>query len=183
MVLFIGVVYIHMPFNYTIVLSQQTCTFASVAYQSFFSAWDLVFWSWIPSICMLIFGLLTVRHVHQRRMRIASQNNSQQNQKKVDRQLIQMLIIQCFVFGSTTTTFSIIDLYISITNNLMVKSNLEQVTDTYLDFVANWITITGPCLSFYLFTLSSKLFRHELINLFCRQRRIHTNVAIAQRTD
>jgi hypothetical protein len=94
-----------------------------------------------------------------------------------------MLIIQCFVFGSTTTTFSIIDLYISITNNLMVKNNLEQVKDTYLDFVANWITITGPCLSFYLFTLSSKLFRRELINLFCRQWCTHTNIAIAQRTD
>jgi hypothetical protein len=81
-----------------------------------------------------------------------------------------MLLIQSFAFGSTTTTLSIINLYVSITSTLIVKNDLEKAKDTYLESVAGWIAIAVPCLSFYLFTLSSKLFRHELMNLFCRQQ-------------
>ena len=115
---------------------------------------------------MLIFGLLTVRHVHQGKMRIAPQNHFQRNKKKTDRQLIQMLLIQSFVFGSTTTIFSIGSLYISIMSNLIVKTDLEKVKDNYVTNVLNCIANIGPCMSFYLFTLSSQVFRGELINLF-----------------
>ncbi len=125
---------------------------------------------------MLIFGLLTIRLIHQGKMRVAVSTNFQLNQKKIDRQLIQMLILQSFVFGSTTTSFSIINLYDSITSSLIVKNNLQKAQDTYLEFVASWVAIAGPCLSFYLFTLSSNLFRRELINLFCRQQPVQRHI-------
>ncbi len=95
-VLLIVVAYIHMPFYYTIVLPQRTCTFVSNTYQTFYALWNLFFWSWIPTICMLSFGFLIIRHVHQGKMRVAPQNPLQRNQKKTDRQLIQMLLIQSF---------------------------------------------------------------------------------------
>lgn len=173
-----GTAYIHMPLNYTISSERRSCTLGSSDYQRFFSMWNLVFWSWVPSLCMLIFGLLTIRHVHQSKLRVIPQTNSQRNQKKVDRQLIHMLIIQAFVFGSTTTCFSIINLYNSITSNLMVKNDLQKARDTYLEFLASWLSITGPCISFYLFTLSSKLFRGELIILFCRQQPAQRHITI-----
>jgi magnesium-transporting ATPase (P-type) len=169
-VLFICLAYIHLPFYYTLLLPQRTCAFTSSTYQAFYALWNLIFWSWIPSICMLIFGLLTVRNVRRGRMRVAPKNCFPRHQKKTDRQLIQMLLIQCFVFGSTTTAFSIGTLYISITNNLMMKTDLQKAKDNYLTNILNSISNIGPCMSFYLFTLSSQLFRRQLMNLFCWRR-------------
>jgi hypothetical protein len=59
-------------------------------------------------------------------IRVAPQNIAQRNQKKVDRQLIQMLLIQSFLFGSTISVYSISNLYVLITNSLMVKDDLEK---------------------------------------------------------
>lgn len=42
---------------------------------------------------MLIFGLLIIRHIRQRQRRLAPQTQLQQNHKKTDRQLIEMLFI------------------------------------------------------------------------------------------
>jgi hypothetical protein len=116
---------------------------------------------------MLIFGLLIIRRVRQGRMRVAPQNQYQGNQKRTNRQLIQMLLIQSSVLGSTSMAVSIGNLYVSITNNLMVKNNLEKAMDNFLTNGFGYISLTGPCVSFYLFTLSSQLFRHELTNLPC----------------
>lgn len=117
---------------------------------------------------MLVCGLLIIRHVRQIRMRVAPQNNLKQKQNKVDRQLIQMVIIQSFVFASTTTSYSIVQLYISITTNTMKIDDLTKAKYNYASVVANYISLAGPCLSFYLFTLSSELFRRQLIDLFKR---------------
>jgi len=133
--------------------------------------WNLIFWSWLPTICMLVFGLLTVRHVRQGRNRVAAQttqDQSQRNQKKTDSQLIQMLVVQCFVFGSTTTVYSFILLYLSLENP--TTDVVQKAINNLLLNVFSYIALTGPCLSFYLFTLSSKLFRHELMRLL-RYRR------------
>ena len=176
----------HMPFYYTVLLPQQVCSVVSNSYQDFYAIWNLIFWSWIPTICMLVFGFLTVRHIRQGRRRVASQNQFRSNQKKTDQQLIQMLLVQSFVFGSTTTALSIGQLYISITNNLMIKTNLEKVQANYLTNILNCVANIGPCMSFYLFTLSSQLFRRELINLFRWQQPIepvnNKNVATIPRT-
>jgi hypothetical protein len=114
---------------------------------------------------MLVFGLLTVRHVRQGKRRVFPQNHFRRKQK-TDRQLIQMLLVQSFLFGSTTTALSIGELYVSITNYLMIKTDLEVVKDNCLINILNYVVSAGPCVSFYLFTLSSQLFRRELMNLF-----------------
>lgn len=169
-VLVIGLVYLHVPFNHTIVLPQRTCDVASITYRSLFTIWTLVFFSWIPCLSMFTFGLLTIRNVRRSRTRVASQNSNQQNQNRTDRQLIHMLTIQFVVFASTTMGHSICQLYVSITSNTTQLNALERAKNNYLIIVSNWISIVGPCLSFYLFTLSSKLFRCEVIGLF-KQRR------------
>lgn len=165
--LFIAFAYIHLPFYQTILLPQRTCTIVSISYQTFYALWNLIIWSWIPTICMLIFGLLIIRHIHQGRMRVAPQTQFQRNLRQTDRQLIQMLLIQSFIFGSTTTAFAIGSLYISITNNLTVKNDLQKIKDNYVTNVLNCVANIGLCMSFYIFTLSSQSFRRELINLFC----------------
>ncbi|CAF1384188.1 unnamed protein product [Adineta steineri] len=167
-VVFVFLIYIHEPFNVTLVLPQRMCLFATSTYRLFFGIWDLIFWSSIPTSCMLCFGLLTIRHIRQGMRRVQAlntQNHSRRRQSKTDHQLIQMLLIQSFVLCSTTIVLSIGNLYISITSINMVKTALQTAEDTYLLIVLNWVATAGPCMNFYLFILSSQLFRHELINL------------------
>ena len=167
---FILLAFIHVPFNFTILQPTKACNFGTSAYQSFFSMWNLVFFSWIPSIGMLLFGLLTVRHVHQSKMKVLPQNNLQHNQKKLDMQMIRMVIVQSFVFGSASTAYSICQLYISITSNTRQVDSVERVKFNYLSTISNWISLIGPCLSFYLCTCTSKLFRSELMKFFKLER-------------
>lgn len=119
-------------------------------------------------ISMLIFGLLIIRNIRQGKMRIVPQNQLQRYQKKTDQQLIRMLLFQSFLFGLTTMAFSIGSLYVSITNTLKVKNSLEKIQDTLLTNTVNCISNISACLNFYIYTLSSQLFRRELINLFHR---------------
>jgi len=138
--------------------------------------WNLVFFSWIPSIGMLLFGLLTIRNIHQSKMRVLpqTQNNQQQpNQKKLDTQMIQMVIVQSFVFGSTSTAFSICQLYVSITSNTRRVDSVERTKFNYIGTISNWISLVGPCLSFYLCTFTSKLFRSELMKFFKPEQSTH----------
>ena len=176
MVLSIALIYIHMPFNYKLVPSPRSCVIATSSYQTFYSMWNLFFFAWIPTLCMLIFGLLTIRNVHQGKKRIAAtttapnrENDGHSHQKNIDRQLIRMLIVQCLVFGSLSTINSIFQLYVSITNGIMAKTEFEKTRDNSILSASNGSTIFGPCLSFYLFASASPLFRSELMNLFCRR--------------
>lgn len=165
-VLFVALIYLHLPFHYTIIFPQRTCTFESSDYQAFFALFNMVIWSWIPTVCMLTFGALILRHIHLVRQRVVPQNTAQ---RKTDRQLIRMLFFQSFVLCSMTTTLAISSLYISITNGLRAKTDFEKAKDNYLNNVMNYVAITGPCISFYVFTLSSQVFRRELIKSFAHR--------------
>ncbi len=167
-VVFIGLIYIHIPMYYGIQPPLNTCFAPTGVYQTFLSLWNLIIWSWLPTTGMLVFGLLTVQNVRQGKRRVLPQiiqDQIQQNRKKTDAQLIQMMLVQSFVFGSTTTIYSIVNLYVSFAA-VSANDALKQATDNYLGNVFGYIALIGPCVSFYLFTLSSQLFRRELISLF-----------------
>jgi hypothetical protein len=167
-VVFIGLIYIHIPIYYGIQTPLNTCFAPTGIYLTFLGLWNLIIWSWLPTAGMLVFGFLTVRNVRQGKRRVLPQiiqDQIQQNRKKTDAQLIQMMLVQSFVFGSTTTSYSIVNLYVSFAAG-SANGALKQATDNYLTNVFGYIGLTGPCVSFYLFTLSSQLFRYELINLF-----------------
>jgi len=167
-VVFIGLIYIHIPIYYGIQPPLNTCFAPTGIYQTFLSLWNLIIWSWLPTVGMLVFGLLTVRNVRQGKKRVLPQiiqDQTQQNRKKTDAQLIKMMLVQSFVFGSTTTIYSIVNLYVSFATG-SANDALKQATNNYLGNVFGYIALTGPCVSFYLFTLSSQLFRRELISLF-----------------
>ena len=61
---------------------------------------------------MLAFGLLTIQNVHRGRRRVLPQHmddRRSRNRKKTVVQLIRMMLVQSFLIGSTTTTFSIVN--------------------------------------------------------------------------
>ena len=164
--------YVHLPINYIISLPLVTCVAQPGRYQSFQSYWNLILWSWLPTCGMLIFGLLTIRNIRQGKQRVAPQmSQPQAGAKKKDRQLIQMMCIQALGFGLTTNIYSFVSIYIASnpTNDIV-----ERARQTLLTNIFSLLALTGPCISFYLFTLSSGLFRRELRHLFtCQQRQRH----------
>ena len=93
-VLCVGLLYIHIPIYY-VILPLQVCFVPKGIYRTFLSIWYLVVWSWCPSVAMLVFGLLTVQHIHQGKNRVIpqnSQNDFEQNQRKTNKQLIRMVL-------------------------------------------------------------------------------------------
>lgn len=84
----------------------------------------------------------------------------QRKTKEVDLHFIKMVLMQCFLFGPTTTAHASIAAYTSLrtvsTDNPVIKA-----TRNFLDQAFSYLVLTGFCMSFYFFTLSSPLFRHE----------------------
>ena len=78
-----------------------------------------------------------------------------------------MVFFQSLIFGLTTTAYSIVNLYVSVMASTATNTYQTAVYNL-LSNVFAYIALTGPCMSFYLFTLSSKLFRRQLKILFLR---------------
>ena len=173
--IFLSILFIHVAFDYTIVYPKHSCYFPSQFHQDLFSMMNLIFYSWLPSFGILLFGLLTVRNIHQSKIRIATEiNQQQQHQKKMNQQLIQMVLGQSFIFGSTSMAYAITHLYVSIKTNFNQSDSLGGEKYNSITTIGSWLSITGPCLSFYLFTSTSQLFRRELFYLF-KKRTSYSN--------
>jgi hypothetical protein len=179
-ILIVFIAYIHVPifFKIDIVSATQlpTCSSRGPAgtYRTILYYFDLIVYGLSPSFFMLIFGLLTLRNVQQTKRLIAVPitnllTRTDQINRKTNNHMLRMLIVQILVYCVTGVIFSATIIYTTInppTNNFQVG----QYNMTYA--VIGMGSNTGPCLSFYLFTLSSAVFRKELKNLFCRGNRI-----------
>lgn len=134
----------------------------------------LFVWSIIPSLTMLTFGLLTIRHVQQSTQRIVAER--QQQIKSIDRQLIRLTLIQSVLFGLLSAAGALGGIFNIIggsANNDAIALAKQQLYSVVLSYIG----VSTPCISFYLSTLTSKLFRRELFNAFHLQRRqnqVHT---------
>jgi hypothetical protein len=124
---------------------------------------------------MLVFGLLTIRHIRQSTQRITGQNNRRRRTKFIDRQLIQIILIQSILFGLTSAAGAIGGMYNVIDNNTR-KDPISLAKQGFIGNILSFIDLLSPCISFYLCTLSSQLFRRKLLILFHlrqRQDQIH----------
>ena len=161
--LFVLLAYYHVPTYHAINVPQRLCFPIPGVYQTFFGIWNLIVFSVGPPGLMLLFGFLTVRHIRQSVRRIVAENTphtstqveSQQRRKKADRQLIQMMLVQCVLFTRIASPTLLQYIYTSVRSTI----------------IAGFVSLTVPCTSSYLFTVSSKLFRHELVRLFVAFRR------------
>ncbi|CAF1339425.1 unnamed protein product [Adineta steineri] len=146
--LLIGLMHIHILVYNTIVQSPLSC------------------------VGMLIFGLLTIHQYRQGKKRVAptnTQNVRQKISRSTDRQLIQMMLVQSLVFGLTTSAASFSFLG-SLSDVNSITDPIGAARKNLIKDVLFQFGFFGPCTSFYLFTLSSKLFRRELWKLFNRRR-------------
>lgn len=178
--------YFHVPIYHSINVQQRLCFPIAGFYQKFLGVWNLAVFSVGPPVLMLVFGFLTVRHIRHSLGRIApsvsqattaatgtggasAAPDARHRRKSADRQLIQMLFFQCCLFAITASPTSVQYIYTSI-RETMVVDNLQRAKDNFFYTIAGFVSLTGPCTSFYLFTLSSKLFRHEAMRLLPGKR-------------
>ncbi|CAF1526417.1 unnamed protein product, partial [Rotaria sordida] len=145
-------------------------------YRIVLSYFNLIFLGLSPSFCMLIFGVLTLRNIDQsKRLFVISSNNlsntNNENMRKTSKHILRMLLVQVLVYSVTGLTFSVALIITAIQAN-RPKTVFQVAQENMINAVVGMLSTLGPCLSFYLFTLSSSLFRKELQNLFSKFNQI-----------
>jgi hypothetical protein len=127
--------------------------------------------SGIPVSIMIIFTLLIRRNlankrehrqqfdfVHQQRT-----NNRKQLQRKRDQQALVMLFAQIIVYIILVTPWTICSVYNVISFNVPNKSSDRLIFERFLTYLAELVVLLFPATSFYLYTLTSSMFRKELL--------------------
>jgi hypothetical protein len=123
----------------------------------------LVTYSLFPPILMLILGLMTIRNVHKTQ-RIRRDVSAK------DRQLTVMLIIQVICISILSMPISIQKIYAEMTL-YYTKSAQQKIIENFFATFVVLLALMNTSTSFYLFTLTGKVFRKELKSLFISNRR------------
>jgi succinate dehydrogenase hydrophobic anchor subunit len=176
-VLLIGVTQIQILIFYTISARPTVCLGQPILFQTINGLLILLIWSIIPFLLMLIFGLLTIRHVRQ------STHLAHHRYKRtrfIDRQLTQIMLIQSILFMLTSAAGALGGM-LNVLDDNSRKNPLELAKQSFLGIILLFAALLGPCVSFYLCTLSSQLFRRELRDLLHRRRQnaVHEIATIA----
>lgn len=131
--------------------------------RSILSYLTLLHFGLLPSIFMLLFGIVTIRNIDRakRLVEAPTSNNEGRINRKINRQLYQMLFIQVLVYSVTGLAFSAAMIYESIIGNI-TETAFQLAQEKMINAVVGMFSNFGPCMSFYLFTLSSSLFRKKL---------------------
>ena len=169
--LIIILVYSHMPFYFNIstvnVFGQATsqCVAKVGAYRTFVNLWFAALYSVVPSLLMLLFGLLTVIRIRRQRRRVAPMimgNLSPQQRKQ--NQLSRMLTIQVSVIVLATIFYPFFLAYLSITSGVM-KDARRAAIEKFINLFVNGLTYIAHASSFYLYTLTGSIFRREVVKI------------------
>ena len=133
----------------------------------------------VPSVIMLVFGLLTINNIHQSKRLIEPSNTatnvSQGHSRKLERHLTRMLLLQVLLIVAFNLPNAGHVLYLSITF-YQEKTVLERVTDGFIFNILLLLPFISCCISFYVHTLSGSIFRQTLRQVFqrlLRGQRIH----------
>ena len=154
----VNLAYIHVPYFY-ILPSYSNCIPQPGFYLMFLNIWQLATYGLAPPVIMVLLCLLTIRHIHQRRV-IPMTNQINQNMRK-DRNFYHMVFIQCIFVSSATMTFVAYQLYFALTI-YQIKDRLQLSKDNLFAVIAGCVSAAGHTTTFFAFTLTSRLFRQQL---------------------
>ena len=155
-------------------LSAGTCGIVfNSAMALYHSIYTTVAGTVLPISLMLIFALLIHHNLVRRRMRrqgAASQatgprNEVEHSHRKRDQQVLTMLIVQIVVFAVLTIPLMVHNIYTSVTFYVANKSADRLAIERFAKFVVDGIVYFYPVVSFGLYTLASRAFRSELMNV------------------
>ncbi len=137
------------------------------------SIFTTIFGCILPVSIMTICAILVYRNLILKQQRL--QNNSNQHaqnrnevsrwQRKRDQQVFLMLLIQIFVYIISITPLMIMNLYNAITLSCPNKSVDRISIEVFVFYIVEVFIYLFPVLSFYLYTMVSKVFRNEIKHL------------------
>ncbi|CAF0939016.1 unnamed protein product [Rotaria sordida] len=129
----------------------------------------------IPLILMIIFGLLTISHVHRIHTRVAYIDNTvrtidhskhvNQNSKKTDHHLLRMLLLQIFSLIVLCIPQAVQKLYMTF-KPFGSGSKLEDAIKTFLYNIDILLAFMASAMPFYIYVLAGgSVIRKASINL------------------
>ncbi|CAF0891559.1 unnamed protein product [Rotaria sordida] len=129
----------------------------------------------IPLILMIIFGLLTISHVHRIHTRVAYIDNTvrtidhskhvHQNSKKTDHHLLRMLLLQIFSLIVLCIPQAVQKLYMTF-KPFGSGSKLEDAIKTFLYNIDILLAFMASAMPFYIYVLAGgSVIRKASINL------------------
>ncbi|CAF1330840.1 unnamed protein product [Adineta steineri] len=142
----------------------------------FISMFSLVIGSFFPIVIMIICTLLIRNNLsskRQRRQNFDHQlgNKSIQFHQKRDHQALRMLFAQIIMYTIITIPWMLYSINTIISSYIPNKSADRITVENFVTAVAGGLVFSFPAISFYLYTLTSSMFRGELLNmlqsLFC----------------
>jgi hypothetical protein len=151
-------------------------------YRTFIAFWYMVLYSLCPSFLMLLFGLLTLKNVRQRRQVGPWMPETNRRVRRTDVQLLRMLAAQVFVIVISTLPFCVYRLYASFTTSL-TKSTLRRAQENLAFEIAATLSYFAHTSSFYLYTLTGAVFRKELFKIIGRYWNLNRNGLGATQTE
>jgi hypothetical protein len=146
-------------------------SFYSIGTQYYHGIFTILAGCVLPASIMIISAFLTHRNLvlkRKRRQMIVIQQKEVNSdiediQRKRDRQVLITLISQVIVFVITAMPWMIYFLYIAATMSIPNKSNERLAIEQFYSFMIEPILYLFPILSFYLYIMTSGMFRMELL--------------------
>jgi hypothetical protein len=185
---------IHVPFITTIMNGQ--CSSFGI-YSTIYNVYIIIFVGLIPPVVMGIFGYLTYRNMRQMRSRVQpiihNRIDTDHSIRRLDRDLLIIVISEVVVYIVTTTLFPLILLEMLISQYVISNKSIQYFQmEIFILNIALVLLSVNDSIAFYIYLISSKSFRRDfkqLITKGYRKLRIHpvtmpvtrTNLDVTQR--
>ncbi|UJR32431.1 hypothetical protein I4U23_019893 [Adineta vaga] len=161
-----SLIYIQVLIFYDI--NDDICQYQSGVYGMIFSIYISIDSGILPILLMVIFGVLTIRNIHQSKRRIGINQASHVEQhirinhlSRKDMQLYRMLINQLFLFIFLNLPNPCYLIYYSYTINA-VRPLIRLTIELFISNMTYVFIYLGFALTFANFLVSSDIFRREL---------------------
>ncbi|UJR32867.1 hypothetical protein I4U23_020328 [Adineta vaga] len=143
--------------------SDRNCDSRPGFYRLFNDSVYLIGYSLIPPSLMLIFGIWTIANTRRFR-RIAPDGRRISPLNKRDQTLMLMLFLQVILITITTVPHAVQKLYSTLTLNVL-KDDYTKAADNVFIIVVRTISFFNHSCTFYILTLSGKMFRQEFYRI------------------
>lgn len=146
-------------------ISGNICTITSVPVVIYNNIYVFIVSGLIPIPIMLICALLIQRNLANKRKNVERMRNirGREHQQK-DRQVLLMLSVQILVYLISNLPWLGIMSYLVFTYN-QIKSPYQNTIESLIRYFFYFLAYTYPVVSFYMYTLSSRTFRRELMKM------------------
>ena len=161
-------------------VTNDKCRIQVADIMKYFNFYLIIENGFLPIIPMLIFGLLTIHNIQRSIQRVKARetidgtssntNNQSSSPSRKEVQLHRMLINQVVIYAILNLPFPVYNLYRTYAN-LSSFTGSRAAIDTFINNLCFDMTYLCFTLTFFNFLLTSRMFRRELKQILCRNRR------------